>query len=83
MYPELFVPGEAIAKGEIRNMWEGHGNQMCIDSAAKKGDLNKPVGLYPCHNQASVCSSCLYPIIPTLGRQPVLDDVKGGRDPER
>ena len=77
------MPGEAIASGEIRNMWEGHGNQMCIDSAAKKGDLNKPVGLYPCHNQASVCSLCPYHIIPTLGRKPILDDVKGGRDPER
>lgn len=24
---------------------------MCIDSAAKRGDMHKPVGLYPCHNQ--------------------------------
>nr|XP_027198304.1 putative polypeptide N-acetylgalactosaminyltransferase 9 [Dermatophagoides pteronyssinus] len=50
IYPELFVPGDAIASGEIRN----HGNseyQMCIDSAAKRSDLHKPLGLYPCHKQ--------------------------------
>ena len=27
---------------------------MCADSAAKKIDLNKKVGLYPCHNQVVV-----------------------------
>ena len=79
----MFVPGEAIAKGEIRNKWEGHGNQMCIDSAAKKGDLNKPVGLYPCHNQASACLFILpfSSIMNNIGRQPILDDVKRGGDP--
>merc|ERR1719282_2092845 len=51
IYPELFIPGEAIGSGEVRNMWTGHGNQMCIDSPAKKNDLHKPVGLYPCHLQ--------------------------------
>ena len=50
VYPELFIPGDAIASGEIRNMMEGHG-RMCIDSPAKKPDLHKPVGLYPCHLQ--------------------------------
>ena len=52
VYPELFIPGDAIASGEIRNM-EGHG-RMCIDSSAKKSDLHKPVGLYPCHLQVSM-----------------------------
>ncbi|KAH7645656.1 putative polypeptide n-acetylgalactosaminyltransferase 9 [Dermatophagoides farinae] len=50
IYPELFVPGDAIASGEIRN----HGSpeyQMCIDSPAKRSDLHKPLGLYPCHKQ--------------------------------
>ena len=51
IYPELFIPGDAIASGEIRNMMEGKGSQMCIDSAAKKSDHHKPVGLYPCHRQ--------------------------------
>lgn len=50
IYPELFVPGEAVASGEIRN-FGGTGYKMCIDSAAKRGDMHKPVGLYPCHNQ--------------------------------
>ena len=53
IYPELFIPGEAIGSGEVRNMWTGHGNQMCIDSPAKKNDLHKPVGLYPCHLQVN------------------------------
>jgi len=51
VYPELFIPGDAVASGEIRNLWSGHGNQMCVDSASKKNNLHKPVGLYPCHNQ--------------------------------
>ena len=54
VYPELFIPGDAVASGEIRNLWSGHGNQMCVDSASKKNNLHKPVGLYPCHNQ--VCN---------------------------
>jgi len=51
IFPELFVPGDAVASGEIRNLRKGHGAEMCIDSPAKKGDMHKPVGLYPCHNQ--------------------------------
>eukprot|EP00092_Neocalanus_flemingeri_P005465 GFUD01005893.1.p1 GENE.GFUD01005893.1~~GFUD01005893.1.p1 ORF type:complete len:612 (+),score=116.80 GFUD01005893.1:189-2024(+) len=51
IFPELFIPGDAVASGEIRNVRKGHGAEMCIDSAAKKGDMHKPVGLYPCHNQ--------------------------------
>lgn len=47
IYPELFIPGEAVASGEVRNM--GYGGKTCLDSAARKGDLHKPVGLYPCH----------------------------------
>ena len=57
VYPELFIPGDAIASGEIRNMMEGH-SRMCIDSPAKKSDLHKPVGLYPCHLQ--VCCFILH-----------------------
>lgn len=52
IYPQLFVPGEAVASGEVRNLGGPEGqNKMCLDSAAHKSDLHKPVGLYPCHNQ--------------------------------
>lgn len=48
IYPELFIPGEAIAYGEVRN--EANGNiKMCLDSAARKSDFHKPLGVYPCH----------------------------------
>ncbi|CAG2058459.1 unnamed protein product, partial [Timema podura] len=49
IYPELFVPGHAVASGEVRNM--GAGSKTCLDSPARKADLHKAVGLYPCHNQ--------------------------------
>ncbi|XP_023709532.1 putative polypeptide N-acetylgalactosaminyltransferase 9 isoform X3 [Cryptotermes secundus] len=47
IYPELFIPGEAVASGEIGNEWAG----QCVDSACKPDDLHKPVGLWPCHKQ--------------------------------
>jgi len=47
VYPELFVPGDAVASGEIRNL----ASAQCIDSAAKSSDNHKPVGLWPCHKQ--------------------------------
>uniref|UniRef100_A0A8D8SGK2 Polypeptide N-acetylgalactosaminyltransferase n=1 Tax=Cacopsylla melanoneura TaxID=428564 RepID=A0A8D8SGK2_9HEMI len=47
IYPELFIPGDAVASGDISNDWSG----MCIDSACKPTDMHKPVGLYPCHKQ--------------------------------
>lgn len=49
IYPELFIPGEAVAHGEIKNF--GFGGRTCLDSPARKKDLKKPVGLYPCHRQ--------------------------------
>lgn len=48
IYPELFIPGEAIAYGEIKNEASG-GVKMCLDSAARKADFHKPLGVYPCH----------------------------------
>ncbi|CAG2112625.1 unnamed protein product [Medioppia subpectinata] len=51
IYPELFVPGEAVASGEVRNLGGDSPSKMCLDSAARKGDYHKPIGLYPCHNQ--------------------------------
>ena len=47
IFPELFIPGEAAAQGEIRNIF----SHQCIDSAVRPGDLHKPVGLWPCHGQ--------------------------------
>lgn len=47
IYPELFIPGEAVSSGEIRNSW----SRQCVDSPVKTEDLHKPVGLWPCHNQ--------------------------------
>jgi len=47
VFPELFIPGESAAQGEIRNI---HFHQ-CIDSHVKPDDMHKPVGLWPCHNQ--------------------------------
>lgn len=36
-------------KKKIRNL--GVGGRTCLDSPARKKDLKKAVGLYPCHNQ--------------------------------
>ncbi|XP_076069470.1 putative polypeptide N-acetylgalactosaminyltransferase 9, partial [Oratosquilla oratoria] len=47
VYPELFVPGDAVASGEVNNLGTG----MCIDSPAKAENNHKPVGLWPCHKQ--------------------------------
>lgn len=47
VYPELFIPGESVAYGEIRN--EAPGVKMCLDSAARKTDFHKPLNVYACH----------------------------------
>uniref|UniRef100_A0A1B0FBW2 Ricin B lectin domain-containing protein n=1 Tax=Glossina morsitans morsitans TaxID=37546 RepID=A0A1B0FBW2_GLOMM len=49
IYPELFIPSESVAYGEIRNL--GAGGRTCLDSPSRRKDLKKPVGLYPCHKQ--------------------------------
>ncbi|XP_018011031.1 putative polypeptide N-acetylgalactosaminyltransferase 9 isoform X2 [Hyalella azteca] len=49
VYPELFVPGEAVASGEVRNF--GLGGGTCLDSPARRANMHKAVGLYPCHKQ--------------------------------
>ncbi|KAF7990370.1 hypothetical protein HCN44_000175 [Aphidius gifuensis] len=49
IYPELFIPGDAIGSGEIRNL--GEGADTCLDSPARKADMHRPAGLYPCHRQ--------------------------------
>uniref|UniRef100_A0A7E4ZZ18 Polypeptide N-acetylgalactosaminyltransferase n=1 Tax=Panagrellus redivivus TaxID=6233 RepID=A0A7E4ZZ18_PANRE len=50
IFPELFVPGDAVAKGEIRNGGDTK-PRRCLDCAVGRREKNKPVGLYPCHNQ--------------------------------
>jgi len=47
VYPDLFVPGEAIASGDIKNKVA----PMCIDSPVDGNHMNQPVSMYPCHNQ--------------------------------
>ncbi|XP_052246169.1 polypeptide N-acetylgalactosaminyltransferase 5-like [Dreissena polymorpha] len=47
IYPDLFVPGESIASGEIRNK----AKPMCVDSAVDTQNYHKPVNMWPCHNQ--------------------------------
>ena len=47
VYPELFIPGEAVASGDIKNPW----SNQCVDSPAKRDDMHKAVGLWPCHGQ--------------------------------
>ncbi|XGW13339.1 hypothetical protein V3C99_000014 [Haemonchus contortus] len=47
IFPELFIPGESIAKGELRNQ----GAPYCVDSAIGEDNDAKPVSPYPCHEQ--------------------------------
>nr|CAH0108430.1 unnamed protein product [Daphnia galeata] len=50
IFPELFIPGDAVASGEVRNL--GFSPAYCLDGAARKANLHKPVGLWPCHGQS-------------------------------
>lgn len=49
VYPEQFIPGDAVASGEVRN--KGDGSQWCLDSAANRHAFHKPVSMYRCHRQ--------------------------------
>ncbi|KAL1237505.1 Polypeptide N-acetylgalactosaminyltransferase [Trichinella spiralis] len=49
VYPELFVPGNSIAKGEIRCM--GQNKRHCLDFASGRKEHNKPISMYPCHGE--------------------------------
>uniref|UniRef100_A0A915EFU1 Polypeptide N-acetylgalactosaminyltransferase n=1 Tax=Ditylenchus dipsaci TaxID=166011 RepID=A0A915EFU1_9BILA len=63
IFPELFIPGDSVAKGEIRNQ-EAPGHPQCIDSAywllSKDGEIRrdescvdyagKDVMIFPCHS---------------------------------
>uniref|UniRef100_A0AAR5Q0S1 Polypeptide N-acetylgalactosaminyltransferase n=1 Tax=Dendroctonus ponderosae TaxID=77166 RepID=A0AAR5Q0S1_DENPD len=47
IYPELFIPGDAVANGEIANPDSG----SCLDGVSAPDNLNNPVGVWPCHQQ--------------------------------
>ncbi|XP_013382243.1 polypeptide N-acetylgalactosaminyltransferase 5 [Lingula anatina] len=47
IFPDLFIPGEAVASGEIRNQAQS----QCLDSSVDHNAMNKPVKMWPCHNQ--------------------------------
>jgi len=49
IFPELFVPGDAIAKGEIRNT--ATTQNQCVDSPVGEEHHNKAIVPYPCHRQ--------------------------------
>ncbi|KAH8284509.1 hypothetical protein KR018_002448 [Drosophila ironensis] len=49
VYPELFIPGDSVAHGEIRNL--GVGGRICLDAPTGKRHQKKAVGTYPCHRQ--------------------------------
>jgi polypeptide N-acetylgalactosaminyltransferase len=49
IYPELFIPGEAVASGEVRN--HGFGAKICLDSPANQQSAKKPLGTFLCHLQ--------------------------------
>jgi len=45
----VFVLMFSVVMTQVRNL--GLGGKTCLDSPARKADLHKPAGLYPCHNQ--------------------------------
>ncbi|CAF0992787.1 unnamed protein product [Rotaria magnacalcarata] len=47
VYPEQFIPGDAVASGEIRNL----GAAFCVDGSTDHKNYHKPVIGYPCHSQ--------------------------------
>jgi len=47
IFPELFIPGESLASGDVKNPWSNH----CVDSASQPKDMHKPVKVWQCHNQ--------------------------------
>lgn len=51
VYPELFIPGDAIASGEVRN--QGGGGKMCLDWGAMRKGKSKgsKVEVFWCHDQ--------------------------------
>ncbi|CAF0724495.1 unnamed protein product [Rotaria sp. Silwood1] len=47
IYPEQFIPGDAVASGEVRNL----AAPFCVDGSTDHKNYHKPVIGYPCHSQ--------------------------------
>ncbi|XP_064455026.1 putative polypeptide N-acetylgalactosaminyltransferase 9 [Ornithodoros turicata] len=47
IYPELYVPGETLAKGELRNL--GGSGLTCMDMPIDRGHMKKPMQMIACH----------------------------------
>lgn len=47
IYPEQFIPGDAVASGDIRNAAVGY----CVDGSTDHKNYHKPLIGYPCHSQ--------------------------------
>ncbi|XP_033149259.1 putative polypeptide N-acetylgalactosaminyltransferase 9 isoform X2 [Drosophila busckii] len=47
IYPELFIPGDAVANGEIRSIH----TSMCVDAQSKSEEDENPVIPFDCHGQ--------------------------------
>ena len=46
VYPDLFIPGQSLAAGEVRNPWSA----LCIDSGVNSKNHFLPLKLFPCHD---------------------------------
>ena len=46
VYPDLFIPAQSLATGEVRNPWSA----LCIQSGVTSDHFNQPVKLFPCNN---------------------------------
>uniref|UniRef100_A0A914E2T4 Polypeptide N-acetylgalactosaminyltransferase n=1 Tax=Acrobeloides nanus TaxID=290746 RepID=A0A914E2T4_9BILA len=43
IFPELFIPGDAVAKGEVRNGADSPTPARCLDCAVGRREKNKPI----------------------------------------
>ena len=46
VYPDLFIPGESLAAGEVRNLW----SSSCLDLSIGAMNQLEPLKLFPCHS---------------------------------
>uniref|UniRef100_A0AC35TJS1 Polypeptide N-acetylgalactosaminyltransferase n=1 Tax=Rhabditophanes sp. KR3021 TaxID=114890 RepID=A0AC35TJS1_9BILA len=49
IFPELFIPGDAVAKGEIRNMAKVGSSEYCFDSNVGEEVSGQAIKPYGCH----------------------------------
>lgn len=54
IYPELFIPGESLAAGQIRSKVENSGGKsVCVDAAANRPQDNPKIGVAKCYSGAA------------------------------